>query len=206
MKKILLSMLILIMAVSISFAQYPSATKHRRHYHRHANLAKDLNFSEEQKAQLKSISRDFYQKLAVLHKDESITVKEMKDRRAAISHDYHQAFQNILTQEQKDELADLRKKNEEKRKMVAERKLDMMKEKLNLSEEQTARIRAVNEKYRDQYKKYLTMDGNDRSSKNEELSGLRKQQKEDIQAILTPDQQKQLDDCKRIRRAGSSRI
>jgi Spy/CpxP family protein refolding chaperone len=195
MKKILLSMLALTMAVSISFAQ-DSSGMHRRHP-RHANMAKDLNLSEEQKDKLKSISGDFHQKMAALNKDESITVKEMKDRRAAIAHDYHLAFQNILTQEQKDKLAAMHRKNEEKRKMMAERRLDKMKAKLNLSEEQTAKIRTINEKYRDQFKKYFTMDGNDRSSRKDQLIGLRKQQREDIQAILNPDQQKQLDEWKK---------
>ena len=195
MKKILLSVLALIMAVSISFAQ-DSSGMHRRHS-RHPNLVKDLNFSEVQKDQLKSIARDFHQKMTALNKDESITVKEMKDRRAAISHDYHLAFQNILTQEQKDKLTAMHRKNEDKRKMMAERKLEKMKAKLNLSEEQAAKIRTINEKYSHQYKKYFTMDGNDRSSGKEQLIGLKKQQKEDIHAILTPDQQKQLDEWKK---------
>jgi Spy/CpxP family protein refolding chaperone len=185
------------MAASISFAQDPSSTTHRRPFHRHSNVAKDLNFSDDQKEQLKTISRDFHQKMAMLNQDESITVKDMRDRKAAITHDYHLAFQNILTQEQKDKLADMRTKSEEKRKMMAEKKLEKMKGKLNLSEDQTAKIRAINDKYRDQYKKYSTMDGSDRSSKKEELIGLRKQQKEDIHAVLTPDQQKQLDDWKK---------
>lgn len=190
-------MLALTMAVIISFAQDPSSTIHHQHFHRHSNVAKDLNFSEDQKVQLKSNSRDFHQKMATLNQDESITVKDMRDRKAAIEHDYHLAFQNILTQEQKDKLAEMRKKNEEKRKMMAEKKLEKMKEKLNLSEDQTAKIRTINEKYRDQYKKYFTMDGNDRSSTKQELIGLKKQHKEDIQAVLTPDQQKQLDDWKK---------
>jgi len=196
MKRILLSVLALTLVVSMSSAQDPSANRHHRHFHRHPGLAKELNFSEQQKEQLKTISGNYHQKMALLSNDESITVKEMRDRKAAISKEYHLAFQNILTQEQKDKLADMRRKAEERRKMMAEKKLDKMKEKLKLSDDQTAKIRQVNEKYIEQYKKYLTMDGKDRSVKREQLSGLKKQQKEDIQAILTPDQQKQLDEWK----------
>jgi Spy/CpxP family protein refolding chaperone len=194
MKKILLSMLALFIVISIACAQNPKEPSHRRHFHYRNKLSKELNFTDQQKDQLKSISRDYHQKLLTLNQDESITVKEMRDRKATFSHDYHQAFQNILTQEQKDKLNDMRKRMEDKRKMMAEKKLDKMKEKLNLTDEQTTKIRELNDKYRDQYKKYLGMDGSDRSAKREELLGLRKQQKADIDAVLTSDQQKQLDD------------
>ena len=190
-------MVSLLLLASISFAQNSKEPIHHRHFRHHNSLARELNFSDQQNEQLKSISQDFHQKMTALSQDESITVKEMRERRAAISHDYHQAFQNILTQDQKNKLMDMRKKMDDKRKMIAEKKLDRMKEKLSLTEDQTTRIRELNEKYRDQYKKYLSVDGMDRSTKREELLGLRKQQKEEIQAILTPDQQKQLDDWKK---------
>ena len=58
--------------------------KHKAKHHRGYHM-KDLNLSEEQKQKMKAIGQTFRQQMADLNKNESITVKEMRDRRAAIA-------------------------------------------------------------------------------------------------------------------------
>ena len=210
MKKLLFTGLFAFLAVSVTLAQQPPSGrekqqyhkqhhKHHRHYRHHRGLAlsKQLNFSDAQKQQLKTIGQDFHQKMVALNKNENITVKAMRDQRAALVKDQQTAFQNILTPEQKTKLSDLKKQHAAKRQEMASKRMDKMKEKLSLTEDQTAKIKSLNDQFREkimQTKDNTTMD---RSAKKEAFSAMMKQRKEDMRGILTPEQQTKLEEWKK---------
>ncbi len=70
---------------------------------------------------------------------------------------------------------------------------DMLKD-LNLTKEQHEQVKAIHDRYRKQAES-LRKNGADRdSTSREQFRSMRKQEMNEIRAILTPDQQKQFDD------------
>ena len=202
MKKTVVSIVIMITMVTLASAQktendqFPARTHcfHHRHLH---DLAWALQFSNQQKEQIKSITSDYHHKMADLNKNENITVKEMRNQRGGLIKAYHSSVQNILTAEQKEKWNELTKKNVEKKKMAAGKKLEKMKTRLNLTEEQTQKIQNLNDQFKDQLKNYQEDLMTGSLDRKEKIRTLRKEHKEELQAILSPDQQKKLNDWKK---------
>ena len=103
MKKLLTGIFALTMIISAAQAQDRKDTKHhhRRHY---GMLSKKLNFSEDQKKQLKDINADFKQQMSELKKNDNITVKEFRSRMEEIRSLHHQKLTGVLTTDQKNQL------------------------------------------------------------------------------------------------------
>ncbi len=204
MKQTILSIVAMVILVTMAFAQkieneqIPSHPHRFQHRHQQ-DFARALQFTDEQKEQMKSISKEFYHKMADLSKNEDISVKELRDQRADLVKAYRASFQNLLTPDQKERWIELKKKNEEKKKMMAGKRLEKMKTRLNLSDEQTAKIQNLDEQYRDQLRRFKEGDLNSRVDRKEEIQTLRKLHKEELRAILSPEQQKMLDDRKKDR-------
>jgi Spy/CpxP family protein refolding chaperone len=209
MKKIILFSLVAslfaCLVVTATMAQQPAdSTRHFRghgkmkfHGHHRMDLSKTLNFSDQQKQQLKSMNQDFRSKIADLNKKEEITVKSMRDQKAALIKEQRNAFQNLLTQDQKNKLADMKKKMADRKQEMASRRLDKMKSKLSLTEDQTAKIKALNDQFHEQIRKFRDDQSTDRSAKKEELMSVFKQHKEDFEKILTPEQLSKMQEWKK---------
>jgi len=205
MKKIILFSLAACLVASASMAQQnKDSTRHfrghdRSQFHRHhrMDMSNTLNFSDQQKQQLKSINQDFRTKMADLNKKEDITVKAMRDQKSTLIKEQRTAFQNLLTQDQKDKLGDMKKKTSERRQEMASRRLDKMKSKLSLTDDQTAKIKSLNDNFREKIKSFRENQSTDRSEKKEELMSAFKQHKEDFEKILTPEQLSKMQEWKK---------
>jgi Spy/CpxP family protein refolding chaperone len=210
MKKFLFTTLFAILVGSLAMAQQAPQSKaqmhkyhhqHYGHHHRHHGMAlsKTLNFSDQQKLQLQTMRQDFRKKMDDLNKNESITVKAMRDQKAALIREQRTAFQNLLTPEQKNKLDDMRKHMAQKRQEMASRRIDKMKEKLSLSDEQTAKIKTLDSQFRENLKKNKENTSLDRTAKKEAFIEMFKQHKEELQGILTPEQLNKLQEWKKER-------
>ena len=80
-----------------------------------------------------------------LNKNENITVKESRDKKEALRKEQKEKMLAILTPEQKTKLEQLKKDREVKREAMTSKRLDKMKTKLNLSDDQMAKIKAGSE-------------------------------------------------------------
>jgi len=193
MKKIFIMATVICLSVVAVKAQQPGnyGFRHRqgRAYHHHRrDLAKELNFTDQQKQQLKTINSDFRNKMAALDKNENITVKEMRDKKAVLLKEQRTAFQNLLTPEQKNKLEDMRKKGEARRQEMAAKQLDRMKIILSLSDDQTAKIKNVNDNFRTQLQKFREDQSLSRTAKRDQFMALAKQRNDDIKSVLTQEQ------------------
>lgn len=65
---------------------------------------------------------------------------------------------------------------------------DALVDKLNLSEEQTTQFNAINQNYREKTRALRQDNGGDRSAMGKQMRELRQAQREEIRAILTPEQ------------------
>ena len=165
--------------------------------HHRTDLSRALNFTDQQKQQWASIRQDFRKKMSDLNKNESITVKESRDQRAALIKEERKSFQNLMTPEQKDKLTDMKKRAEGRRKDMAARRADKMKTRLGLSEDQSAKIKTIDDRFRDDVKKYREDESMSRSDKRDRLMSLHKQHNDDIQSVLTPDQRNKMEEWRK---------
>jgi Spy/CpxP family protein refolding chaperone len=214
MNKLIFTSVIACLFASMAMAQSPGAGKdyrneyrHQRHHqryhrgHRHHRMAlsRTLNFSDQQKVQLKTMQQDFHQKMVVLNKNENITVKVMRDQKAALVQNQRKAFQQILTPEQKTKLEDMKKVHAKRSEEMASHRVDKMKEKLSLSEDQTAKIKSLGQHFREQMQQFRNAPPEDRTAKREAIVAMVKQHKEDLKGILTPEQMNKYQEWKKER-------
>jgi Spy/CpxP family protein refolding chaperone len=148
-----------------------------------------------------------------LNKNENITVKEQKERRAALTQQHKTDVQNILTPEQRKEVEENRKEYKMKSKahkkgmdddMVGkgsgrdDSRGDNLKQ-LNLTDAQGARIKAVNEEFRTKMQAIQKNASLSNDQKKTQKDAAQQQHTAAIKAILTQEQTAKLEELKRTK-------
>ena len=177
------------------------AIHHKRKHNKEAIYGK-LGLTEAQKQQMAASQLEFKNKWKELRKNEDITVKEQKEKKRAIAKEHREAINRILTTEQKSKLANIRKESMNRKKANASDRMQMMKKELNVTDAQSARLKEVNKTYRNKIVEVRKNTSLDESARKEQMISLRKQQKEEINSILTVEQQTKL---KELRSSHSGR-
>jgi Spy/CpxP family protein refolding chaperone len=197
MKKIVAGMLALAGFMFSASAQETPKMKRFHHLHKHGMMMKELNLTADQQQQLKA-NRDTYQKQWLeLNKNENITVKESRDKKDALRKEQKEKMMAILTPEQKNKLEQLKKEREVKREAMATKRLDKMKTKLNLSDEQLAKIKAGSEAVHANAKAIREDDQLSRTEKKEKLMALKAETQTNLKNILTPEQISKIEELKK---------
>ena len=115
MKKLLALSFAAVILSSAAFAQterpVDAKAKMERHQGRHDKdkMMKDLNLTKEQKAQLKAQHQDMKAKREALKAQDNITIKEMRERQAALHTEQKSKMESLLTAEQKTKMAEMKK-------------------------------------------------------------------------------------------------
>jgi Spy/CpxP family protein refolding chaperone len=199
MKKIVAGMLALASFIFSANAQETPKMKRFHHQHKHGMMMKELNLTADQQQQLKA-NRDSYQKQWLeLNKNENITVKESRDKKDALRKEQKEKMAAILTPEQKNKLEQLKKDREVKREAMAAKRLDKMKTKLNLSDDQVAKIKSGSEAIHAKAKAIREDDKLSRTEKKEKLMALKAETQTNLKSILTPEQISKIEELKKNR-------
>ena len=168
------------------------------HKHHHGMMmAKELNFSEAQKKQAKLNHQDFRAKMQELNKNESITVKEQRDRKDALIKEQKAKMDALLTPEQKTKMAQLKADRKAKHEEHYAKHLDKMKTKLGLTDNQVAQLKAQREGMRSKFKSIKENESLSREQKRDQLMALKAEAKEQHKKIFTPDQLKKMEEMKK---------
>jgi len=174
--------------------------EHKEWNHQHKGMGmKELNLTQDQKDQLKANREEYRKQLMAINKDESQTVKEMRDKKYALKQEQKAKFLNILTPDQKAKLNQLKQQRQQKHEEMAAKRLDKMKTNLNLTDDQVAQIKSQQESIHSKMKSIKENQSLDRVSKKEQLQALRTESKENFKKILTPDQLNKLEQMKKDR-------
>lgn len=197
MKKLLIPLVaLLVLTVSVN-AQQKGVKKGKHHKHGHEMMARQLNFSEEQKKQAKAINEDARKKMQELNKNESITVKEQRDRKAAIQKERKAKIDGLLTSEQKAKQAQLKADRMVKREAAYARHLDKMKVALNLTDDQVAKLKSQRATNRSRAEKIKNNESLSREQKKEQMMALKAEAKAQHNKILTAEQLKKKEEMKK---------
>ena len=176
-----------------SHAQQP------RHHYKKNRITSQLNLTAEQKEQMKA-NRDATKKQMMdLEKDENITVKEYKVRKAAIRKEQKEKMTSLLTAEQKEQLvkqkADKKAGFDKKR----EARLEKMKSTLNLSDVQLSDLKSNREAQQLKFKDIRSNEKLSEVEKKEKFKELKDQHKAEFKKILTEEQLKKWEETKKHR-------
>lgn len=150
-------------------------------------LAK-LNLTDDQKQKVKEINEDYRKQFAELHSNNNMTLGDYKAKTEALKKEQKQKLQDILSPEQKTQLAGERKNIALKSKKMAGRSFDKMKEELGLTDDQSNKLKQNREDFQVKAKAIRQDQSLSDNQKKEQLKDLAKQQKESMKAILTPEQ------------------
>ena len=162
----------------------------------HKEMAGKLNFTDEQKQQLKSINEDFKNKMQALNNDKNITAEELKEKRHALGKEKMEKMQALMTPEQKEQMQQFRKEGKEKGKMGGAKGMEKFKSTLNLSDEQVAKMKAQKEVFKSKEEAIKNNESLTADQKNEQLKLLRDERKDSFKSFLTPEQIKKLEEMK----------
>ena len=198
MKKVLVTLLAVAIVSASALAQEKREIKRHDHQkHQRGMMAKQLNFSEAQKTQAKAYHEAFKQKMQELNKNESITVKEFRDRKAAMLKEQKAKMDGLLTAEQKTKMAQLKTEQKAKHDEHFAKHLDKMKTQLGLTDDQVARLKAQKESMHAKLKAIKENDALSREQKRDQLMALKTQAMEQHKKIFTEEQRKKMEEMKK---------
>lgn len=198
MKKSIVAVVALVMVAFSASAQHKRIQKHGQHK---KAMAHQLNLSDAQKAQAKANHELFKKQMQELNKNENITVKEFRDRKAALHKDHKAAMQNLLTPEQKAQMAQMKADKKAKRAEMSAKRMDKMKQQLQLSDDQMAKMKAAREGLKTKLQAIKSNESLDRQQRKEQLMALKKDHKAQWDNILTAEQKEKLKTLKQRRSA-----
>lgn len=169
----------------------------QHHQMKQAQIAKKLDLTPDQSTKIKSINETFKQQMQELQKNESITVKEQRERREALIKQHKESLQAILTPEQKDKMK--KAKKEEMAKMDKHLQFEHLKKQLDLTEQQQQQLKTINEEFKTKAQTLHKDDALTKAQKKEQFDALQKQHMEQIQSVLTAEQKAKMEQFKKNR-------
>ena len=160
-----------------------------------------LHPSAEQIKQGLAINEDFHQQLAALQKNDKISLGEYKTKLAALHKDRKTKLLALLTDKQKEQLAQHKKNAEINAQVRNVAHLERLKLTLGLSDAQMSSIKVKQVEMRSKVKAIHENDALLPEQKKEELKSLMAQRKDFIKSVLTPEQQVKADSLIKNRRS-----
>lgn len=154
-------------------------------------MMKDLNLTPEQKASMQKLQDELRQQMQALNSNESITVKEQRDRREALLKKHKEAVDKLLTADQKKQLADKRAKSRAKAGEIQEQQMVKMAEKLQLSTDQIAKVKASHTAVKTKMDAVLKNDKLSRVERKAAMDKIKTEHEQAMAGILNAEQLKQ---------------
>lgn len=200
MKKIMLSALVLSLSIAVKAQDLPHNKmerpmmheRHNGHHRMPGMMMQKLNLTEEQKTKFKAQHESFRKQMEELKKNDNITVKEWKGRMETLRKDNKAKLEGILTNEQKAQIEKMKAERKAMHEIDAKARMDKMKIRLGLSDEQAEKMNKNREEMMAKMKALREDNKMDAEKKKEQMKELMKQQKEKMKSILTEEQIKKM--------------
>jgi hypothetical protein len=156
-----------------------------------------IRYTPEQREQIKAINEDYSKKWQNLYNQDNITLHEYKSQLLALQKDKKSKMVDLLTPEQKNEIEKWKKHAEEKMQVRSAAYLESMKIHLNLSDDQTAKIKLQQESFHAQQ---IAIHHNDNLlsfQKKEQMKTLMAKRDDAMKSVLSQEQFSQFEKMQR---------
>jgi hypothetical protein len=158
-----------------------------------------VHYSLEQRKQMHTINEDFRKKSQDLYRQDNITLREYKSQLLALQKDKKSKLQNLMTPDQKNEMEKWKKHASEEMQVKAAANLERMKIHLNLSDDQTAKIKSQQAEFRSQVQAIHQNDNLLSYQKKDQMKALIAKRQDAMKSVLTPEQFSQFEKMHRQR-------
>ncbi len=156
------------------------------------NLSQKLNLTQQQQDQLKPVFQKQHEQVQAIRKDSSLTEDQKKQKIAALRQDTQAQINNVLTPEQQQQWEQMKANAKQRAGNRHEQMGARMAEKLNLSAQQQEQLKPIWQKQREQAKAIWQDNSLTQDQKREKMKALHQDTQSQVNAILTPEQQQQL--------------
>ena len=200
MKKILIGAIATLLCFSTAFAQKKGKNCAPVRKQQAGGRLKELNLSSTQQEQVKTARQNTEKQLAELKKNDQLTVKDFKTSKDAILQSQKQQVAGILTDEQKNQLAQSNSKSGDAQRGNAGKNIGKMKANLGLSEQQVTQIKANRDADLTKIKAIKENDQLSRSEKRSQLMTIKKEQENNLAQILSSEQISKMEQLRKDRK------
>lgn len=164
-----------------------------------------IHYTPEQRQQVMAINKEYRQKAADLFSQDNITLKQYKSGLLALQKEKKDKLSGLLTQQQKDEQVAQRKQMTENRQVREAAGLERLKLRLNLSDDQVAKLKTGQESIRSQARAIHENDNLLPQEKMQQIKALMAKRNDTYRSVLTPDQYTQFEKMFHHRSGGFDR-
>jgi hypothetical protein len=158
-----------------------------------------LHYSAEQRKQMRTIDEEYRKKSQDLYKQDNITLREYKSQLLALQKDKKSKLQSLMTPDQKSEMEKWKKHASEEMQVKAAANLERMKIHLNLSDDQTAKIKSQQTEFHSQMQAIHQNDNLLPYQKKDQMKALMAKRQDAMKSVLTPEQFSQFEKMHRQR-------
>lgn len=166
---------------------------------RHGN---GIHYTPEQRSQMMAINKEYHTKSADLFKKDNITLKEYKASLLALQKEKKAKLQALLTPQQQEQIAKRKKTMEENRQVAEAARMERLKLRLNLSDDQVTKIKAGQADLHSQAKSIHENEDLLPQQKMEQMKDLMAKRKDVFKSVLTPEQFSKFEEMSRRRGFG----
>jgi Spy/CpxP family protein refolding chaperone len=175
-----------------------SWSSHNYHHHRggrqgFGGRGERIHYTPAQRTQVMAINKEYRQKAADLFNQDNSTLKQYKAGLLALQKEKRDKLAALLTPQQKTEIATRRKRMDENRQVMEVARLERLKLRLNLSDDQIAKIKAGQENLRSQFKAIHENESLLPQQKMEQMKTLMAKRNDTYKSVLTPEQYSQFE-------------
>jgi hypothetical protein len=161
-----------------------------------------VHYTPEQRKQVMAFNKEYHQKAADLFKQDNITLKQYKAGLLALQKDKKAKMEALLTPLQKDEMALQRKRMTDNAQLMADHRLERLKQSLSLTDDQVTKLKAGQDNLRTQARAIHENENLLPQEKREQLKQLMATRNDNLKTVLTPDQYSKFQQMMTHRRPG----
>jgi len=188
---------------SLLIAQPPAGAGRMQHGQMHGKqmkagkMAKDLNLTEDQKAQLKKVHQEYVAKIKAIKDNDQLTQGDARKQIAALHEAQKAASEKVFTEAQKAKLKDMQEQRRGRMKEEAAANVARMQVRLGLTEAQVAKVKAEQAGMQSKMQALRNNKDLSKEQKKEQIQALMKAHKTNMASILTPEQQQKMQQGRR---------
>ena len=160
-------------------------------------MAEKLKLSDEQKQKAKALNEDYKNKMDELRKKDDILVKDWRNQMMELNKNHKESMSALLSKEQKAQIEKMKVEHKKMAEIDANARMEKMKLRLDLSNDQMEKIKKQNNEMREKMKVIHENKSQDMIKKREEMKVLIQKNKENMRSILNEEQMKKMQEMRK---------